>query len=649
MKTIGLFILVLCSLFFFDKSQIFQNLGFSHLEYGIFGTSCIAYTHDQYSIEGVILDQNGVALTGASIHIDGTTQETKSDSTGHFSLSTRHSMPLILTISYTGYVTKSIKLNSRFPSLIIKLEKAIIHEEEVIDVSRHRIHVHDTGANVSAKSISQYADRTYPTQSFHYQPRIALQTEQYGLIKENIFLAPTQYPLSTFSVDVDRAAYANVRRFINNGQKPPEDAVRIEEMINYFEYDYPEPQGVDPLAIHQTLTQCPWNTDHQLLHIGLQAKRLETKNLPPSNLVFLIDVSGSMRAQNKLPLVKSSFQLLLQSLRPHDRVAIVTYAGNSSVLLESTPSTEKEKILKAIRSLSSGGSTGGAEGIQTAYDIAVQNFIEDGNNRIILATDGDFNVGINSPKELEQLIAKKRKSGVYLSVLGYGMGNYKDEQMQTLADKGNGNHAYIDNIQEANRVLVSEFGGTLFTLAKDVKLQIEFNPAYVENYRLIGYENRLLNPEDFNDDTKDAGEIGSGHSVTAIYEIIPIGSQSQFVSQIDDLKYQENKFVKKGKLNNEMATIKFRYKTPKSNKSKRIVNAIPPNVHSLASTDPDVQFAIAVAEFGLLLRNSDFIHTGNFDQIIDISESNKGKDKKGYKAEFVRLVRAVQGLNLVDN
>jgi len=350
--------------------------------------------------------------------------------------------------------------------------------------------------------------------------------ESYSTIVENKFVNPTDEALSTFSIDVDRAGYSNVRRYLDNGQMPPIDAIRIEEMINYFDYDYDGPNGDDPFAIHKSLVECPWNKDHQIMHVALQGKEINKDELPESNFVFLIDVSGSMRSNNKLPLVKTSMKMLLQEMRPNDKVSIVVYAGAAGLVLEPTSASEPQKILDAIDNLRAGGSTAGGAGIELAYKTAKGNFIKDGNNRVILATDGDFNVGTSSEKGLEDLIEQERKSGVFLSVLGYGMGNYKDSKMQILADKGNGNHAYIDNIQEARKVFVSEFAGTLFTIAKDVKIQIEFNPAHVQAYRLIGYENRMLQKEDFNNDKIDAGELGAGHTVTALYEIIPTGVES---------------------------------------------------------------------------------------------------------------------------
>ena len=470
----------------------------------------------------------------------------------------------------------------------------------------------------------------------------ALNTEDYDPIIENTFLSAVDDPLSTFSIDVDRAAYSNVRRFLTNGMLPPPGAVRIEEMINYFDYDYPQPSNGDPFCINTEIAPCPWNPRHQLIHIGLQGKTIPLENLPPSNLVFLIDVSGTMDEPNKLPLVQASLKLLTRQLRPQDKVAIVVYAGSAGLVLPSINGDHKAKINEAINELEAGGSTAGGAGIELAYKIATENFISGGNNRMILATDGDFNVGPSSDDELIELIEKKRKSGIFLSVLGYGMGNYKDNKMQQLADKGNGNHAYIDNISEARKVLVSEFGGTLFTIAKDVKIQIEFNPEKVQAYRLVGYENRMLAAADFNDDKKDAGELGSGHRVTALYEIIPVGAKDSFVRSVDPLKYQTGKRIATG--SGEVMTIKLRYKIPDEETSRLTMKIVPDENKTVASTSDNFRFAAAVAEFGLLLRNSSYIQEGNYEQVIDVAKSARGTDQNGYRAEFISLVESAVSL-----
>lgn len=468
-------------------------------------------------------------------------------------------------------------------------------------------------------------------------------TEDYDNIVENKFLAATQNPLSTFSIDVDKAAYANVRRFLEGGSLPPAGAVRIEEMINYFRYDYPQPENDVPFSVNTEISSCPWNTQHKLVHIGLQGKEIATENLPPSNIVFLIDVSGSMEDYNKLPLVKASMNMLVDKLRETDKVAIVVYAGNAGLVLPSTSGNNKNRIKEAVDNLEAGGSTAGGEGIKLAYKTARENFIKNGNNRIILATDGDFNVGVSSDDELVRLVEQERKSGVFLSVLGYGMGNYKDNKMQQIADKGNGNHSYIDNISEARKVLVSEFGGTLFTIAKDVKIQVEFNPQNVQAYRLVGYENRILAAEDFNDDLKDAGELGSGHTVTALYEIIPVGVKDEFTKSVDPLKYQSNdkKIVPN---TTEIMTIKLRYKNPDSDVSKLIIHPVFNNSKEFTGTSDNFRFSAAIAEFGLLLRNSEFRQHSSLKQVISLAKSAKGIDEEGYRAEFIRLVQSASSL-----
>ena len=462
--------------------------------------------------------------------------------------------------------------------------------------------------------------------------------EGYDKRDENQFISPTVSPLSTFSIDVDTASYANIRRFIEQqGRLPPKDAVKIEEMLNYFTYNYKAPRGPHPFSVDTEISIAPWNDSHRLVRIGLQGKKLATSKLPASNLVFLLDVSGSMNSANKLPLLKNAFSLLVNELRPKDKVAIVVYAGAAGVVLPATSGKHKERILDAIDRLRAGGSTAGAQGIELAYQIARKNYIRGGNNRVILATDGDFNVGQSSDGELVRLIEKTRRQGVFLTVLGFGSGNYQDAKMEKLADKGNGNHAYIDSILEAKKVLVSEMGGTLHTIAKDVKLQIEFNPAKVKAYRLIGYENRLLAAQDFNDDKKDAGELGSGHNVTALYEIIPAGSR-EAVAGVDELKYQKvNTTGAAG--SDELMTIKLRYKQPTGEKSELIVAPVKDNGTRLSRTSNDFRFAAAVAEFGLVLTDSKHKGTAGFGSVIERAQGAKGKDREGYRANFVRLVR----------
>ncbi|WP_422389341.1 vWA domain-containing protein [Flavobacterium ginsenosidimutans] len=463
-------------------------------------------------------------------------------------------------------------------------------------------------------------------------------TESYAELEENPFESPLKEPLSTFSIDVDNASYTNIRRFINEGQKVPKDAVRVEEMINFFKYKYPQPDGEHPFSINTEYSDCPWNKNSRLLKIGLQGKNIPMANLPASNLVFLVDVSGSMDEQNKLPLLKESMKVLVKELRSIDKVSIVVYAGSAGVVLEPTSGDNKDEIMDAFDDLHAGGSTAGGEGIELAYKLAQQNFIKEGNNRVVIATDGDFNVGASSDDDMLKLIEQKRESGVFLTVLGFGMGNYKDSKMEILADKGNGNYAYIDNIQEANRFLGKEFKGSMFAIAKDVKIQIEFNPNHVQAYRLIGYENRKLNAEDFKNDKIDAGELGSGHSVTALYEIVPIGVESDYVPS--DLKYTKTEKVA-GNHSDELATVKFRYKKPDGNKSIEIVNIIADKKTDLENSSQDFKFTTAVSWFGLKLRESKYIANSSSSDIKRLAKSGLSNDEEGYRSEFVRLVDAV--------
>lgn len=487
-----------------------------------------------------------------------------------------------------------------------------------------------------------------------YQARIAVpprprpadddahNTEQYDEIDENPFRAATRDPLSTFSIDVDTASYSNMRRFLTQGRMPPRDAVKIEELLNYFPYEYPEPRGRHPFSVHTEVSVAPWNPAHRLVKIGLQGKRIATEALPPSNLVFLIDVSGSMNTWNKLPLLKDAFRLLVDNLRPQDRVAIVVYAGAAGLVLPPTPGSDKGTILAAIDRLEAGGSTAGSAGIRLAYEVARKSFLRGGNNRVILATDGDFNVGTSSDSELVQLIEDRRRSGVFLTVLGFGTGNYKDAKMEKLADRGNGNHAYIDSILEAKKVLVSEMGGTLFTIAKDVKIQVELNPARVKAHRLIGYENRMLKAQDFNDDRKDAGELGAGHTVTALYEIIPAGSDEP-VPGIDDLKYQQAQLTAAASTG-ELMTVKLRYKLPDGDKSTLLSQPVHDTRTPLGKTSADFRFATAVAELGMLLRNSEHRGKASYDAVISRARRALGPDLEGYRKEFLNLATQARRL-----
>ncbi|SFD01515.1 vWA domain-containing protein [Flavobacterium phragmitis] len=469
--------------------------------------------------------------------------------------------------------------------------------------------------------------------------------EDYDAFVENAFESPKTAPLSTFSIDVDNASYTNIRRFLNNGQQVPKDAVRVEEMVNFFKYTYPQPKNEHPFSINTEVSDSPWNPNNKILKIGLQGKNIPTDDLPASNLVFLIDVSGSMSDLNKLPLLKQSFKILVNELRAKDKVAIVVYAGAAGMVLSPTSGKEKKTIIDALDKLESGGSTAGGAGIELAYKTATENFIKGGNNRVILATDGDFNVGSSSNTDMEKLIEEKRKTGVFLTCLGYGMGNYKDSKMEILADKGNGNYAYIDNIQEANRFLGKEFKGSMFAIAKDVKIQIEFNPKQVQSYRLIGYENRKLRPEDFKNDAIDAGELGSNHTVTALYEIIPTGVKSDYLTaQTDDLKYTKTE-TNSNNYSNELATIKFRYKKPDGEKSIEMAQVIENKSIALNKASDDMKFSTAVAWFGLKLRDSKLIADKSSEEIVKLAKQGNSNDDEGYKAEFIRLVETNKQYN----
>jgi len=478
-------------------------------------------------------------------------------------------------------------------------------------------------------------------QPYRYVPEPEYNTEEYAHLQEDGFKDVIHDPLSTFSIDVDVASYSNIRRFLTSSQLPPHGAVRIEEMINYFSYDYPQPEGKHPFSITTDRGHCPWNEKNQLVHIGIQGKNIPFDQCPPSNLVFLLDVSGSMSSVNKLPLLKSALKLLVKNLRSSDRVAIVVYAGSAGLVLPSTAGNERHKILSALDRLQSGGSTASAQGIRLAYSIAKQEFLREGNNRVILATDGDFNIGVSSESDLVSLIEQKRNDGIFLTVLGFGTGNYKDNKMEKLANKGNGNYAYIDNLLEAKKVLVNEMGGTLFTIAKDVKIQVEFNPAVVQSYRLIGYENRRLNKEDFNDDTKDAGELGAGHTVTALYEIVPVNSESDQKLSVDPLKYQKTKAVNQN--SGEILTVKFRYKKPDQDNSILITRTLENNKDIKPSKN--LQFSAAVASFGMLLRGSRYMHDFSYEEAISLAKKSRGEDTNGYRSECIRMMELAQMLS----
>ena len=519
--------------------------------------------------------------------------------------------------------------------------------ERILKEGGYQASGYDTGDLIYSGRPSSYIEENkerylyeaeYPEYGYRHQP----DTEEYAHTYESSFLEARHNPLSTFSIDVDTTSYSNIRRFLNNGQLPPADAVRIEEMINYFSYDYPQPGWGKPFSVTTQASHCPWNPQHYLVQIGIKGKTMSSKKVPPSNLVFLIDVSGSMNRSNKLPLLKNAFRMFIDQLSGNERVAIVVYSGSASVVLDSTPGSDKWRIQQAIDNLSAGGSTAGAAGIHLAYDIARRNFIKNGNNRVILATDGDFNVGVSSDSELVRLIESKRDNGIFLSILGFGTGNYKDAKMEQIANKGNGNYFYIDSIKEGRKVLVDELGSTLFTIAKDVKLQVEFNPAEVKAYKLIGYENRALANQDFNDDTKDAGELGAGHTVTAFYEVIPAVSSRYTAPGVDSLKYQRTSKVIF--MNTDLMTVKLRYKDPQGSSSKLIKKTV--HRRDITNTPgDDFQFASAVAEFGLLLRNSPYRAGASYDHILMRARRYQGADKNGHKTGFANLVEKARSLD----
>jgi Ca-activated chloride channel homolog len=605
----------------------------------------IAFTESR-TITGKVTDDQGQPIQGVSIIVTGKSAKlsasailvsTTTDSKGHFKVNIdQHAERLIFSLK--GYAQLEELIGGR-GVINVMMVNELIQLEEIVDRN------YMIKNRKESKSMAATYGGLYPASSPYPRYNDNFNTEGYASINENGYKSVKHNPLSTFSIDVDNASYSNIRRYINMGQLPPADAVRIEEMLNYFKYNYPEPQGEHPFSVSTEMAVCPWNTNHQLLQVGLRGKSIDKTSLPPSNLVFLIDVSGSMSAPNKLPLLKSAFGLLVNELRPQDHIAIVVYAGAAGLVLESTSGSSKEKIMAALDNLEAGGSTAGGAGLKLAYAQADKNFIKDGNNRIILATDGDFNVGESSNGGMERLIEEKREGGVFITVLGFGMGNIKDDKMEIIADKGNGNYSYIDNLQEARKVLVSEFGGTLFTIAKDVKFQIEFNPARVESYRLIGYENRLLNDEDFNDDKKDAGEMGAGHNVTALYELVPVGSGERMPS-VDPLKYQKERMLenKKEDISGEYLTVKLRYKMPDGKSSTLFDKVVRGSVKGLDNASDNLRFAAAVSEFGMILRHSEFKGTATLEGAARLARSARGADEDGYRSEMIRLINTAKDM-----
>jgi Ca-activated chloride channel family protein len=616
------------------------------------------------TFEGVVRDsKTGSPIAGVQVFLTGTLHGTLTNDAGRYSIEVNDDAlvgtNVTLRARLIGYqeaertvrvVGPTVKADFLLDQARVELQDVTVSGE---DRSALAPAVATEIAQKSAGVVMQNAlvRRSVSGLPGRYNPNF--HTESYARIEENEWLAAANNPLSTFSIDVDRASYSNIRRFIQNGDRPPIDAVRIEEMINYFGYDYPEARGDHPFTVATDVTGAPWNPRHHLVRIGVQGRRVDLEELPPGNLVFLLDVSGSMQPANKLPLLKKSLRMLVKELREEDRVAIVVYAGAAGLALPSTPGSQKEEILDAIENLEAGGSTAGGAGLRLAYKIAAESHVRGGNNRVILATDGDFNIGASSDAEMTRLIEEKREQGTFLTVLGFGMGNLKDSKMETIADHGNGNYAYIDNLLEARKVLVTEMGGTLLTIAKDVKIQVEFNPARVQAYRLIGYENRLLAAEDFNDDTKDAGELGAGHSVTALYEVVPVGAPPVETGSVDPLRYGEPSGLEGdrepaadfGEASDELMFVKLRYKAPDGDRSRLIEHPVRDRVVE-ASTD--LRFAASVAAFGMLLRESEHCRDFTLRDVLRLARGALGDDEHGYRAEFVRLVSAAQELELLE-
>ncbi|GAA4391174.1 VWA domain-containing protein [Hymenobacter koreensis] len=604
-------------------------------------TAALAAALDSMSVAGRVTDRsNGQGLPGVTVLLKGTTTGISTNHDGSYQLR----LPAGLTqgtlqISSVGYqmVEKPFRAGQRVNVALAadtkQLNEVVVTGGQPGAAPSIRIRGLATirGDHKARKAMS--AD--------YYQQPPPQNRESYAHLPENGFQQVSKEPLSTFSIDVDPASYSNVRRYLQQeAQLPPADAVRTEELINYFTYNYPQPTTEAPAALHTEIARCPWAPAHQLVLVGVQARNVPTEKLPPANLTFLIDVSGSMQSADKLPLVKASLTQLVQRMRPQDRVSLVVYAGAAGLVLPPTPGTQRADILAALNRLEAGGSTAGGEGLRLAYATARQHFLKEGNNRVILCSDGDFNVGESSDDAMEHLITQERESGVFLSVLGFGTGNLQDSKMERLADKGNGNYAYIDNLDEGRRVLVKQFGGTLFTLAKDVKLQVEFNPARVQAYRLIGYENRLLAAEDFNNDKKDAGELGAGQQVTALYEVVPVGAPGL----IDPLKYQAPAQATKVPATTEWLTVKMRYKEPQGQQSRLISQPLGGEGRPVQEASESLRWAAAVAQFGQLLHQSTQPGRGTYDSTLQLARAARGKDDDGYRAECIRLMETAAGL-----
>jgi Ca-activated chloride channel family protein len=604
-------------------------------------------------VQGHVRDAKGAPIVQAQVFIVGTALNTLTDSTGAYTFAAVPQGSVTVRAAFIGYRSAQATIvvrAGRTTTHDFMLESSPLQMSEItvtngqgvpggVAAGREEARVGvPRGARVMPGK--KYADRFAP-EPWRWQ-REPGNTEAYARIEENRFLAAAANPLSTFSIDVDAASYSNIRRFLSQGSLPPTDAVRLEELVNYFSYTYPDRTGKHPFAVTTEVGPCPWQAEHRLVRIGLQAKRVATQDLPPSNLVFLIDVSGSMQSPDKLPLVKQAFRALVQELRAQDRVAVVVYAGAAGLVLPSTSGADKATILESIDRLEAGGSTAGGAGLKLAYDVARENYLPEGNNRLILATDGDFNVGVSSDAEMIRLVEARREEGTFLTVLGFGTGNLKDTKMEQMADKGNGHYAYIDNFREAHKVFVREFGGTLFTVAKDVKIQVEFNPARVQAYRLLGYENRLLAKEDFADDRKDAGEMGAGHAVTALYEVVPVGA-APVALMGDSLTYQQVSLRPSASRSPELMTVRLRYKDPQGIRSRLLSTPVVDRGNAQASTD--MRFASAVAAFALVLRGSEHKGGASYAMVMALAQEARGEDVEGYRGEFISMVERARALS----
>lgn len=594
------------------------------------------------TVSGTVKDEEGYELIGVTIRESGTNNAAISDVDGKYRITVKQGATLEFAL--IGLETQKIKVGTKTVIDVVMKEDSMVLDEMV---------VMGYGTYQAKSMVGSVAGISYsaPREKYVYteplKPQRREDGEKYTEIKENQFIKVENEPLSTFSADVDKASYSNIRSYINEGMMPPKDAIRYEEMINYFKYDYEAPTDGEPVKFHTEVGDCPWNKKARLVKIGLKARETgilkNEDDLPKANLVFLIDVSGSMSGATRIDLVKSSMKMLLDQLRPDDRVAIVTYANGVKVNLKSTSLKEKNKIKEALDALVASGGTSGGRGIQLAYETAEENFIKGGNNRIVLCTDGDFNIGISNTTDLKKLIEEKRETGVFLSVFGYGMSNYRDDILQTLSKAGNGNYAYINNLMEANKVMVDEFHATMYTIAKDVKLQVEFNPLKVDSYRLIGYELRLLNKEDFNDDKKDAGDMGIGHTVTALYEVIPVGGKTKKKDKkekptVDPLKYQ----VSTATGSEELLTVKMRYKDPDGDESRMVSAPVVDDGENVVSDD--FRFATAVAYFGKTLREDKHYDVRELAKVRKMASNAYGEDEDGYRHEFVRLVKLTEDI-----